>query len=445
MIDPSQSTLYAAALEELRGYTAAARAASGEGYRGRFVQLFLGLKYWQQGVPSARSGQYVLSSTLEGMLDDLYAKATRPAADAVAIIFEGSHLPRTGLTVPGKRYPQNTWRNNFQLQKGIGCYADANELDSLTFLNQSRVDCPHLVPTAVGSLRGATCELAVAAPRYRGEDHRKWLKIHPGGEGFASPDLLLSANFAPWVAPAGVRIPVVPLVVALYHDADPTLSLGSRAGGLDLADFALDFNLSPPEFDAYFEQDPANPHNAALLGGPWGITYTRFTAASMVPAAAPGAPPPARTRTPRGRTGARPIPSPVLTPTIVPPPVATAWWDAEQLVRQHLMDAGWTVHHVSRQQLGYDLVAQRGTRTVFVEVKSSSGYCTPSLTAREWQQAKAYRDQYILAVVEHFDPAGANNVYWIPDPATSCVANARTSVIYAIPRASWTRATVATI
>lgn len=446
MIDPSAPTLYQEALNELQKFTAASRAASGEPYGGRFVQIFLGLKYWQQSVPSARSGQYISSSTLEGMLDDLYAKATRPATESVAIIFDGSHLPRTGLTVPGKAYPQNTWRNNFQLQKGIGCYADANELDSVTFLNESRANCRHLVPPTLGSLHGATCALASASPRYRGEDHRKWLKIHPGGEGFAAVDLMLTANFAPWVAPAGNRVPVLPLVVALYHDGEPALSLGARAAGLDLADFASDFNLSPAEYDVYIDQDPANPHNAALLGGPWGLTYTPFTPATMVPVAAPGGTPTAsRPRSPRRSPGPRPIPAPVLTPTIVMPPVTTAWWDAEQLVAGHLRGVGWTVYHVSRQQLGYDLVAESGARTIFVEVKSSSGYCTPSLTAREWQQANMLADRYVLAVIENFDPAGMNSVYWVPDPATNCVANARTTVAYAIPRASWTRATVATI
>jgi hypothetical protein len=444
MINAADPTLYAAALDQLRAFTVRCRTASGQPYRGRFVQIFLGLKFWQQSVPSARSGQYVSSSTLEGMLDDLFAKASRPAPEAVAIIFDGSHLPRTGIRVPGRGYPQNTWRNNFQLQKGIGCYAGANELDSITFLNQARVDCRHLVAATPGTLRGGTCALALAGPRYRNEDHRKWLKIDPGGEGFAAVDLMLTANFAPWVAPAGNRVPILPLIVALYHDADPALSHGSRAATVDVSDFAIDFNFSPAEFDVYFDQDPANPHNATLLGGGWGLTYTQFTTAALSPPAVPAGRPIPPRRGPR-RGAARPIPAPVLTPTTVAPPLATAWWDAEQLVSDQLTSDGWTVYHVSRQQLGYDLLAEIGARTVFVEVKSSSGYCTPVLTAREWQQAKALGDRYILAILENFDPTGQNNIYWIPDPATSCIANLRTTINYAIPRASWTRATVVSI
>lgn len=441
MIVASDAGLYDAALLELRRFAATCRAVSAEPYRGRFVQIFLGLKHWQQSVPTARSGQYLASSVLESMLDDLYAKASRPTSECVAIIFDGSHLARTGITRPGRASPQNTWRNNFQLQKGIGCYAEGVELDSLTFLNESRLNCRHLVPRTPGMLRGATCALAAANPRYRGEDHRKWLKIHPGGEGLAAVDLLLTTNFAPWVAPAGIRIPVLPLIVALYHDSDPALPLGARAAGLELTDFAADFNFSPAEFDAYFDQDPTNRHNAALLSGPWGIGYAPFTAAAIMPVPPAGLP--GRTRA-RGRRTV-PIPAPVLTPAAVPPPITTAWWDAEQLVADYLGRAGWTVYHVSRQRLGYDLIAQVGARTVFVEVKSSSGYCTPTFTAREWQQANTLRERYVLAVVEDFNPAGVNNIYWVRDPATYCVANPRTAITYAISRASWIRATVVTI
>ncbi len=56
-----------------------------------------------------------------------------------------------------------------------------------------------------------------------------------------------------------------------------------------------------------------------------------------------------------------------------------------------LGEAGWTVHNVSRQQLGYDLYAQRGTQVRYIDVKSSLGYCTPSMTSREWQQAQFHR------------------------------------------------------
>jgi hypothetical protein len=92
--------------------------------------------------------------------------------------------------------------------------------------------------------------------------------------------------------------------------------------------------------------------------------------------------------------------------------------------------------------MGYDLFATRGRETRRIEVKSSLGYNTPSLTAREWQQATHYRGNYVLAVLENFQPQGQNMIYWVPDPARRCVANAVTSVSHAISRSSWTQATV---
>src|SRR5260370_35641688 len=87
-----------------------------------------------------------------------------------------------------------------------------------------------------------------------------------------------------------------------------------------------------------------------------------------------------------------------------------------------LRDNGWTVYDVSRQQLGYDILAHKGHSTLYVEVKSSSGYCTPSFTAREWQQARAHGQQFVLAVLEHFNPTEMNTVYSVPDPANTCSA-----------------------
>jgi hypothetical protein len=106
-----------------------------------------------------------------------------------------------------------------------------------------------------------------------------------------------------------------------------------------------------------------------------------------------------------------------------------------------LTNNGWTVHDVSRQQLGCDLLAKKGQRTIFVEVKSSLSTCAPSLTNREWQQAKKYQLIYILAIVENFQPTETNNVYWIPNPATSCAANSVTTLSYTISRSVWSVAT----
>jgi hypothetical protein len=440
MIVVGDPALYDSALSELRNYALATRRLAGEAYKGRFVQIFLGMKFWQGTLPTTHSGQYISAGQLQQLLDDLYAKTSRPANECVSMVFDRSHLALTGLIGVGNTTPQNTWRNNLHLQKGVGCYASVAELDSVTFLNQSRLECRHLRPRVAGQLNGATCELALGAPQYRNEDHRKWLRIHPAADGFAALDLMLTVNFAPWVAPAEQRVPILPLIVALYHDADPSLPTGQRGSApFDVVDFATDFNFSPGEVNGYFDLNPANRHNAALLASRWGLSYTPF---GPVGALTPAAPPIARPGGGVGLTGTPTIPAPVLTSTLVTPPVATEWWNAEQAVADHLESAGWTVYYVSRQQLGYDLLVQRGAVTRYVEVKSSSGYCSPDLTAREWQQAKTLGSRYVLAILENFDPAGQNSIYWVTDPATKCVSRPRTSTSYPIPRWSWTAAVV---
>jgi Protein NO VEIN, C-terminal len=424
-------------MSQLGMFAAGVRSRLGESYKSRFVQIFLGLKFWEGSIPSARSNNFIASGTLETLLDDLYAKSSRPITEQVAIFFEGNHLPRTGVVAPGHKFAQNTWRNNFQLQKGVGCYAPSPEFDTTPFLDQPRLLCPHLLPAAPGVLAGGTCELAARRPSYRGEEHRKWLRIDPGGGGLASADLLYVNNFAPWVSPGGIRVPVLPLVTAIYHDADPGLSTGSRRGLLTLDDFAADFRMSPAELVTYFDDDPANPYNAAMIAAGVGAGYTPFALGSVTAAPLPPAPRPGR-RT----TRARPLPIARLMGTSVAAPVVNPWWDAEQAVANHLERERWEVHIVSRQQLGYDIIAKKGAQTLLIEVKSSAGYCTPSLTQREWEQATSHTVDYVLAVIEHFNPSGSNTIYWIPDPARRCVGNPRTSIIYAIPRASWNRATI---
>jgi hypothetical protein len=433
MVPRISAALFADALECLTAH----KRSIGAEFRGRFVQIFLAMKFFQNSIPSMFSGSFITTEMLQSLLDDLFAKASRPANSCVLSIFEGNYLARTGLIGPANTTPQNTWRNNFNLQKGIGCYAPVAELSSPTFLNQERSQCRHLQSSMPGSLAGARCSLCTTGAAYRREGHRKWLRIDPGGNGYSATDLQNSANFAPYVAPQGARIPVLPLVVALYHDAEPGLSIGNRST-VSLADFASDFNFSDQEMSTYFDISMTHPLNARLTSSAaWGTGTSLGTSpvvsgggAGLVPAAAsvPGAPPSAA--------------QPVLGGTPTPPPNTNNGWDAEQYVAAALTEAGWTAHAVSRQQLGYDIFAQRGTQKRYVEVKSSLGLCSPSLTAREWRQASYHADSYILAVIEHFNPTAENVVYWVRDPANRCSATLQTTISHGIARSSWAAVTV---
>src|SRR4051812_42808147 len=97
MIDVANARLYAAALESLRNF----KAGAGANYKGRFVQLFLGLKFYQNEIPSMFSNTFISTEILQTLLDDLYAKANRPSNDCVLVLFDGHYLARTGLVGPG--------------------------------------------------------------------------------------------------------------------------------------------------------------------------------------------------------------------------------------------------------------------------------------------------------------------------------------------------------
>ena len=99
----------------------------------------------------------------------------------------------------------------------MGCYGNVADLANPAFLCAAPANCPHLQPGPGGGLSGATCQLNPTGGTYRSEDHQKWLRIEPGG-GYAV-DLTNLANFTPDVVPGGIRLPLVPVIVALYHDA----------------------------------------------------------------------------------------------------------------------------------------------------------------------------------------------------------------------------------
>lgn len=380
------------------------------------------------------SGLFATTEVLQTILDDLYAKASRPANDCVLMVFEGSFLARTGLVGPGNTTPQNTWRNNLNLQKGVGCYAPPNDLASQTFLDESRIKCKYLISAKPNELSGGKCSLNTTGAAYRNEDHRKWLRIDPAGAGYAVGDLMNVANYSPYVVPAGKRLPLLPLISALYHDGNPGLKIGNRPN-VGLKEFCSDFNLSTHELNSYFDASSVNPYNAALL--------TKFPAISLVSPGVPTATVVATSSAPKyAKKKAATIPSPVLSGTPVTPPSVNSGWEAERYVAKALEQQGWAVYDVSRQRLGYDLVAKKGVTTRFVDVKSSVGFCSPSLTLREWQQASAHSAAYVLAILENFNPLSTNSIFWVPDPVGSCNFVVSNTVEYSISRTSWRTANV---
>ncbi|WP_108861935.1 DUF3883 domain-containing protein [Ruegeria sp. Alg231-54] len=425
MLDVSNAATYQIALNELVQHKS---AAGGRTYKGRFAQIFFGLKFYQNETPSIFSGMFTPTEILQARLDLLYSKASQPANDSVLMLFEGSYLARTGLIPPGRKYPSNIWRNNFNLQKGVGCYATAADLQSPSFLNQPREKCRYRI--------GQSCSLAPAGAEYRNESHRKWLRIDPGGNGYAVVDLQNIDNFAPYIAPNGSRIPIFPLISAIYHDSEEGLFSGKGAY-VTVSDFLLDFNFTAAEADAYFIQDESNPSNMRVLATQDSIDSKIYSVGRHEVIHEEKTTIKNPRQNIRRRKLSDTIPEPILGGTPARPPQTSHGWAAEQFVAQAFRDASWEVHDVSGQRVGYDLLAKKGRRTIHVEVKSSVNQCSPSLTEREWFQAASLGNSYVLAIIENFKTEETNSVYWISDPAAKCRATRSVTTSYGVPRSSW--------
>lgn len=423
MIPVNNQDLFDVSLQQLAHY----KKSVGRSFKGRFIQLFLGLKFYQNQIPSVRSGAFISSQDLQTLLDDLYTKSS----DQVLMIFEGKYLARTGVTKAGNQGPQNTWRNHLNIQKGIGCYAPAATLATQAFLNQPRSQCQYLVTQHQNTFSGSHCNLCALAS-YRNEQHRKWLQIDVNHKGYAAIDSSDIKNFKPYVA-AQLRIPVLPLIVALYYNASKGTILSQR-NSVDIQDFESDFNLSYAEFSAYFDDSPLNQYNTAIIAAGGNFSYTQ---AIRSPGNLPS-----NTQVPSQNSPPADgqLPSPVLSGTPVQPPKHNTGWEAQQYVFDALVNDGWTVNDVSNQQLGYDLWARKGRRTIFVEVKSSLAICVPTLTSREWQRARAHKSDYVLAIVENFASTKTNTVYWIPISTVLSATKPVKTVNYSVPRSAWTTA-----
>ncbi|MEO3475888.1 DUF3883 domain-containing protein [Roseomonas sp. CAU 1739] len=432
MIRVNDPALYNASLQLLERFT-------GRSYYGRLVQIFLACKHYGRLIPRVGATQGIDVGTFQRLVDDMYEKPSRRPHPSVAILFSNNHLRRTGVAGPGMG-AANIWRNNFNIQKGFGCYATPTKLANPAFRNQSRTVCPHLVTAVPGQLAGAHCDIEPRG-RYRREDHYKVFRIDPATREHFVYDPADVAHYQPIVlAPGGRRLPIVPLIIGLYFDSD----LAAGRTQIDVGDFLMDFDFLPSEAIAYFDDDPSLPENAAIAAiAAGGLAWSRIAvpAAPMpvAPAPLPGIPMPVH---PRGRRGAPPV-VPVAAPPTAPP-AGGHWWDAEQAVRKVLEDDGWIVLDVSRFGVGYDMRAHKAGTTRHVEVKSSAGRCAPLLTQNEYNEAKRLRQEYVLAVVENFDPVQPVSVWWVQDPARLTLG-ARTMTAFSLARSAWLPSATANI
>src|SRR5207244_3919494 len=96
---------------------------------------------------------------------------------------------RTGIVAPGHRTATNTWRNNFGIQKGIGCPAEADTIRDLLANPAGRLACPH-----IGIAEGQQ-QCGITGTKYRGDEHSIWLRMK-GAAGYGCVDLNTESVYA---------------------------------------------------------------------------------------------------------------------------------------------------------------------------------------------------------------------------------------------------------
>jgi hypothetical protein len=378
--------------------------------RGRFVAIYLGLRRMDAQLAALGSANATPTGVLEQFLDDLFIKTHRPEPFVVLTApFGGSTSPtapystRTGVTAPSHSYPTNTWRNNFGIQKGIGCPAEPETIPTLLDSPTLRLDCPHMAVDPEGRY---LCQLA--GTNYRGEEHSIWLRMT--GDGFQVVDLDHEAVWDAYLRPDGERIPLFALMAVLYPFA--SADVYPQRATVGVPDFATDFHFDLPAVEERFDCDPEAPANAQVLAAVSGST-------PLVVAPAPA---------PEG-----PQVAPAL-PVLTSAGEINTGVGAELAVADELTQQGWQVIYRGNQRgFGYDLEAMRGADVIRVEVKSSVSFTSPELLESEWEAAQQHGEAYVLAVVDFYG-SDQQAIWYVRDPASTAVPVERTTTVYRLLR-----------
>ena len=409
MIPVNRPEVLAAALENLRRFTLRG------GVRGRFVSLYFGLRRMRviEGGILAELGsdRVTVASQIEQFLDHLYTKIHRqPPYTVLTAPFGGSsspeapYSPLSGTLVAPRTYPTNTWRNNFGIQKGVGCPAEPNVITRLLNDPQRRLSCPHMALDSEGK---HLCGLRDTA--YRGEEHSIWLRH--SDNGYQVVNLDHPAVFQEYLQPNTHPIPIFPLIGMLYCMAPSDIYPDRNYVGIP--DFAADFGFTYDQVDSLFDCDPNSELNSAIG---MKVDDTRATVVRNFV-------------DPKGHETRD-----YQLPDEPPDAALNTGVGAEILVGRDLQSAGWQVQYRANQPgLGYDLEATREGETLCVEVKSSIAFADLVLRESEWEAAQFHGDNYILAVVDFYG-TDERRIWYVRNPAANALPLERASLTFRFTR-----------
>jgi len=379
--------------------------------RGRFIALYLGLRQMGPALAPLGAATSTPAGDIERFLDGLYQKTHREEPFVVLTApFGGSTSPnapysaRSGQKAPGNSYPTNTWRNNFGIQKGVGCPAEAAVIGRLIQEPTLRLACPHMAIDTEGryscGLQGTT---------YRGEEHSIWLR--QAGTGYQVVDLDEPGVYTSYLRPSDTQIPIFPLIAAIYCKGP-----GRELSVVGIPEFAKDFRFEIDRLATIFDCDQASEANATILeavGTPSAAEAFRERVAGYAGDAnrAPGA-------------------IPVVGGAIE----LNTGVGAEIEVARDLQVRGWEVGYTGNQRSrGHDLEARRAAELLRVEVKSSVAFANVELLPSEWAAAQEFGDSFVLAVVDFYG-SPEQRIWYVRDPASVAVPAELLIPHYKFPR-----------
>jgi hypothetical protein len=145
MIPQDHRQVFDAGLETLTAF------GRRKGVRGRFIALYLGLRRMHDRLAPLGHTDSTPAGDIERFLDRMLTKTHRtPPFIVLTTPFGGSrsrnapYSSLTGVRSPGHEANTNIWRNNLQIQKGIGCPAEPRLIESLLREPAVRYACPHM-------------------------------------------------------------------------------------------------------------------------------------------------------------------------------------------------------------------------------------------------------------------------------------------------------------
>ena len=331
-------------------------------------------------------------------------RGRRPILERVRTALHAPYGARSGTVVSGRTYPTNTWRNNFGIQKGVGCPAGPEVIANLLDHPQHRLGCRHMALDPEGR---HLCRVRDTA--YRGEEHAIWLRH--SDNGYQVVDLNHPTVVRDYLQPGARRIPIFALIAMIYCMATPDV-LPSRHH-VGIPEFATDFGFTYEQIESLFDCDPDCPHNASLA------TRVEDSRATFVQ----------HVLEPNDDYD-----SVDQFPEEPHDTVLNTGVGAEIIVAKDLQSVGWTARYRANQLgLGYDLEATRDDQTLRIEVKSSVAFANLELQESEWKAAQTYGDGYVLAVVDFYGTA-ERSIWYVRNPAVNAVPAERTTLTYRFVR-----------